>query len=165
MAQTHLTELSEEEKKEFTLMIFDDGKPLNKYFNSNTEGYPEEIIIGNEKSEARVVFARNSIESDKETIGRSAIELEEAGKKWMTAKQRMIAGQYIKDKDREIMDDEFKTILPGSQIYNDKMVPVISSRIYHTSIHTMQYDEGQVQRVSDVNVDDSDPKYGAREIK
>lgn len=131
MVQTKQAEMSEDEKKDFSLMIFSpegkttmdvwrnlgQSKPNSVFMNMGESGITskEEVDEG-EPAEAEVVFTRYNLRPDDDTLGenhKDALELEETDKKWMTPKQWIIACDFFLHDGRQHIDEKTGTIFPN----------------------------------------------------
>ena len=161
LAQSLQAEMSEQERKELTMLIYlpegvttkdawDKVKSENPTWQSIE---PEEITTeGETPQRAIVAFSRYSQEPDEDSLGehaKSAKEWEKIDQKFMSPRLRMIAGEYYRRAEGKQLDEKNATISPGSRSAHGD-VPSLYFNPNSGEVSLYGYDPGS--RVPDLGV-------------
>lgn len=143
-AQSLQTEMSEDERKEFTMLIYGPkgttvGSAWAMVEKENPTRQKHKLVYSGDKiseiktegetDKAFIAFARYSQEPDEDSLGekaKSASDWEETGQKFMSPKLRMIAGEMYRRAEGRQLDEKYKTVFPGSRMWSG-YVPMFDS--------------------------------------
>ena len=162
-AQGLQAEMSEDERRELTMLIYGPkGETAAKAWarvqkeNPTWQSHnPAKIKTEGETDRAFVAFARFSQEADEDSLGedaRKALDWEKTDEKFMSPKQRMLAGEMYRRSEGKILDEKNFTMCPGSRS-GDGSVPGMGFGLDRRGV-----------RLSGVNPGHRDPSIGVRRV-
>ena len=125
-AQGLQAEMSEDERKELTMLVYGPkGETADKAWarvkaENPTYKYidPAKIKTKGETDKAFVAFAKFSQEADDDSLGenaRSGEDWEKTDQKYLSPKQRMLAGEMYRRSEGKQLDEKNATMCPGSR--------------------------------------------------
>ncbi|GAH35242.1 unnamed protein product, partial [marine sediment metagenome] len=133
-AEALQTEMNEDEREQLTMLIYGpkDETTARAWIRVQRENLAEQthnpatietqgetdIETQGETDKEFVAFARFSQEPDEDSLGenaRSALDWENTGEKFMSPKQRMLAGEMYRRTKGKQLDEKHFTMSPGSR--------------------------------------------------
>ncbi|TSC95497.1 MAG: hypothetical protein CEN88_476 [Candidatus Berkelbacteria bacterium Licking1014_2] len=141
-AKSLQSEMSGDEREELTMLVYGPkgetaAKAWERVKAENLTYHwinPEKIKTEGETKRAFVAFAKWSQEADEGSLGenaRKAVDWEKTGEKFMSPKQRMLAGEMYRRAKGKQLDEKNVTMCPGSRSENDYVPYLYFNPDYH----------------------------------